>query len=139
MEGTNNLLSHTTENDMSKSGNYHRYYIQWQQAIYRAPHAALRKLAAGDEQGFWRGLTRVKSAVWDHEKYGGWRQRGLPKGIGGDCQTLRSAQYDVRFTEIYGADDYDFGSLLPELVEQYLEDNATCAAQYEYARKKGWV
>jgi hypothetical protein len=82
-----------------------RYYIQWQSAIYRVPQAALRKLAADDHQGFWQGTTEVRSAVYDYEKHNGWRQRGLPKGIGGDCQTLRSIDSNVVFIEVWEDDD----------------------------------
>ena len=75
---------------MRKPSPNKRYYFQWMHQIHRAPHAALRKLAAGDEQGFWRGVTTIQSAVWDYEKYGGWRERGLPKGLGGDAETVRN-------------------------------------------------
>jgi hypothetical protein len=81
-----------------------RFYIQWQLQLYRVPHAALRKLAAGDERGFWQGTTEVRSAVYDYEKHNGWRQRGLPKGIGGDCQSLRSADPNVVFVEVWEGD-----------------------------------
>ena len=95
MEGTKSLPSHTTENDMTL-----RYYIQWQHAIYRVPQAALRKLAAGDHNGFWQGTTEVRSAVYDYEKHDGWRQRGLPKGLSG-CETIRTIDPSVVFFEVW--------------------------------------
>ena len=82
-----------------------RYYIQWQHAIYRVPQAALRKLAAGDHNGFWQGTTEVRSAVYDYEKHDGWRQRGLPKGLSG-CETIRTIDPSVVFFEVWEDDDY---------------------------------
>lgn len=121
---------------MTKPSPTERYYLQWQHEIYRAPHAALRKLAAGDEQGFWSAVTSIQGAMWDYEKYDGWRQRGLPKGLNSEGEQIRSIDRNVRFVEVSEMDDCDG---LNELAAMWKEDEAAAVRLYEYAIKKGWI
>ena len=79
-----------------------RYYISYQAQIYRVPKAALRKLAAGDDRGFWNGVTEIYHARF--EEYG-WRQRGMPKGLHASGHSVYSVDENVVFVEVFdGAD-----------------------------------
>ena len=121
---------------MTKPSPTKRYFFQCQHEIYRAPHAALRKLAAGDEKGFWSAVTRIQGAMWDYERYDGWRQRGLPKGLNSEGEQICSIDRNVRFVEVSEMDDYDG---LNELAAMWKEDEAAAVRLYEYAIKKGWI
>jgi hypothetical protein len=119
---------------MTKPSPTERYYFQWQHQIYRAPHAALRKLAAGNEQGFWKGVRAMRGARYTEA---GWSQSGMPKGLHVECgHYVSSVDRNVRFVDVHEIDDYDG---LNELAAMWKEDEAAAVRLYEYAIEKGWI
>lgn len=80
-----------------------RYYISFQAQIYRVPKAALIKLAAGDDQGFWNGVTEIRKARYTEL---GWRQSGMPKGLQVDGgYSVYSVDENVVFVEVFDTPD----------------------------------